>query len=149
MQEETGFHDSLCDTCGSVVHADGRHRLHSLGDYECFDATALTLSLRKLMDTVDVAILVADVQGRVVGLAEVYLREDGQNEMVVSYRYGYLQSLIVQTSMRGRGIGRQLLEAAEAWSRELLFINSCIMLQAKSICDGFEVWLRTLQDHPP
>lgn len=93
-------------------------RLQSLGDYECFDASALSLSLQTLVDAVDVAIWVAERNGRVVGLAEVYLREDEENTAAVVRRYGYLQSLVVTRPLRGQGIGVQLLDAAEAWSRE-------------------------------
>ena len=92
-------------------------RLQSLGEFECFDATSISPVLEKLLDAIDVTIWVAEVNGVVVGLAEVYLREDEQNAARVSYRYGYLQSLVVETSLRGRGIGRQLLTAAEAWCK--------------------------------
>ncbi|MEM7128195.1 MAG: GNAT family N-acetyltransferase [Chloroflexota bacterium] len=93
-------------------------RLQSLGDYECFDASVLSLNLRKLMSTLDVSIWVAEVNDEVVGLAEVMLREDEQSNMIVAYRYGYLQSLVVRQPLRGHGIGEKLLQAAEAWSRE-------------------------------
>ena len=93
-------------------------RLQSLGDYECFNASSLTLSLQKLMDAVDVAMWVAELNGQVVGLAEVYLRADAQEAEIVAYRYGYLQSLFVKRQFRGRGIGAQLLAAAEAWARQ-------------------------------
>ncbi|MEZ4870498.1 MAG: GNAT family N-acetyltransferase [Caldilineaceae bacterium] len=93
-------------------------RLQSLGDYEWFNASALSLSLQKLIDALDVALWVAEVNGAVVGLAEVYLREDEARAETVAYRYGYLQSLMVQRRWRGQGIGAQLLAAAETWSRE-------------------------------
>lgn len=92
-------------------------RLQSLGELECFDATSISHTLEKLLDAVDLTILVAEVNGAVVGLAEVYLREDEQNAVRVTYRYGYLQSLVVETRLRGRGIGAQLLTAAEAWCK--------------------------------
>ena len=93
-------------------------RLQSLGDYEYFNASALSLSLQRLIDALDVAIWVAEIQGNIVGLAEVYLREDEQDSETVAYRYGYLQSLMVTAHCRGQGIGAQLLAAAEAWSRQ-------------------------------
>ncbi|MCB0124017.1 MAG: GNAT family N-acetyltransferase [Caldilineaceae bacterium] len=93
-------------------------RLQSLGDYDYFNASTLSLSLQRLIDALDVAIWVAESSGEVVGLAEVYLREDEQNDETVAYRYGYLQSLMVTQRCRGQGIGAQLLAAAETWSRE-------------------------------
>lgn len=92
-------------------------RLRSLGDFDCYDAAWLSLTVEKLMDAVDVALWVAAVNGQVVGLAEVYLREDERNDQRTAYRYGYLQCLVVDPRLRGRGIGRQLLAAAEQWSR--------------------------------
>lgn len=93
-------------------------RLQSLGDYECFNASSLSLSLQKLIDAVDVAIWVAEINGAVVGLAEISLRVDAEEAEIVAYRYGYLQSLFVKRQLRGRGIGAQLLAAAEEWSRQ-------------------------------
>lgn len=93
-------------------------RLQSLGEFECYDAAWLSGTLEQLIDAAAVAICVAEANGRVVGLAEVYLREDKNDPAVVAYRYGYLQSLVVEPRLRGRGIGRRLLAAAEAWSKE-------------------------------
>lgn len=93
-------------------------RLHTLGEFDLYDAAALSHTLTKLMDAVDVAIWVAERNGQVVGLAEVYLRADENNPQRVAYRYGYLQSLVVGKAWRGLGIGRQLLAAAEEWSRD-------------------------------
>jgi AraC-like DNA-binding protein/GNAT superfamily N-acetyltransferase len=92
-------------------------RLHSLGTFEQFDATGLVGALEKLIDALDVAILVAEVSGQVIGLAEVYLRADEAHPSVVARRYGYLQSLVVAPRWRGRGLGQQLLSAAEAWAK--------------------------------
>ena len=36
------------------------------------------------------------MNGEVVALAEVYLREDEQNAETMAHRYGYLQSLMVE-----------------------------------------------------
>lgn len=93
-------------------------RLESLGDYECFNASALSLRLSKLMDAVELTIWVAELHGQVVGLAEVYLRADEDSETTTTFRYGYLQSLVVHHPFRGRGIGAKLLSVAEDWSRK-------------------------------
>ena len=93
-------------------------RLRSLGDWECYDATWLTGELEKLLNTLDVTIWVAEVDGQVAGLAEVYLRSNAEHPDTVAHWYGYLQSLVVMPHLRGRGIGAHLLSAAERWSKE-------------------------------
>ncbi|MCE7987166.1 MAG: GNAT family N-acetyltransferase [Caldilinea sp. CFX5] len=92
-------------------------RLRRLDDFDYFGPSWLSLTQAKLLDAVNVAIWVAAVNGQVVGLAEVYLREDESDAQHTAYRYGYLQSLVVDKAWRGLGIGRQLLAAAEEWSR--------------------------------
>lgn len=91
-------------------------RLRSLDNAECFAAAGLGHTLDRLSDAVAVSLWVAEVKGEVVGLAEVYLREEEQNAATLN-RYGYLQSLVVAPRWRSRGIGRQLLAAAETWSK--------------------------------
>jgi aminoglycoside 6'-N-acetyltransferase I len=55
--------------------------------------------------------------GTLVGFLEVGLRShaDGCD---VARPVGYLEGWYVEAGHRGRGIGRKLLEAAEAWARE-------------------------------
>lgn len=92
-------------------------RLHSLGEFECFDATELSHSLVRLLDTIGMVILVAEYANELIGLAEVHLRQDEENPLRVNYRYGYLQSLVVASGWRNRGVGGQLLAAAETWCK--------------------------------
>lgn len=92
-------------------------RLQRLGEFDYFSTSWLSLTQAKLLDAVNIAIWVAEVNGQVVGLAEVYLREDERDAQRTAYRYGYLQALVVDKAWRGLGIGRQLLAAAEEWSR--------------------------------
>jgi GNAT superfamily N-acetyltransferase len=62
------------------------------------------------------AIFVVEADGAVVGLAEVYLRQDEVNPYVVPHAYGYLQSLFVAAPRRGKGLGASLLTAAQNWA---------------------------------
>src|SRR5262249_5883140 len=66
----------------------------------------------------DVAIFVATVGPALVGLAEVYIREDTPNPYIVPHRYGHLQSLIVSAPYRKLRLGKQLVAAAHSWARE-------------------------------
>jgi len=93
-------------------------RLISLGLPEYFDCTDLIANLQRLFDQVDAALFVAIDADQVIGLAEVYLRQDGDNGATVGYRYGYLQSLLVQEAFRHRHIGARLVEAAQQWAAQ-------------------------------
>lgn len=88
-------------------------RLRALNEFDYFGPSWLSLTQVKLIDALTVTIWVAEVNGQVIGLAEVYLRED-END---AHRFGYLQALVVGQAWRGFGVGRQLLAAAETWSR--------------------------------
>jgi GNAT superfamily N-acetyltransferase len=74
--------------------------------------------LLALMGVASAALLLAEAEGHIVGLAEVYLRRDEANELTIQYTYGHLQSLMVTERWRKQGIGRRLMAAAEAWARE-------------------------------
>jgi GNAT superfamily N-acetyltransferase len=65
----------------------------------------------------DAALLVAIAGGQLVGLAEVYARQDEPDPARVAYKYGYLQSLMVREDFRRRGIGARLLDAAQRWAK--------------------------------
>ena len=83
-----------------------------------YDDTAARETLLSILHNTEAALFVAEEGGRLLGLAEVYLRQDTPHPAAIDYEYGYLQSLIVTASMRRRGLGRQLVAAAEQWSRE-------------------------------
>ena len=85
---------------------------HPYGD------TAAHETLVKVLHGEDAALFVAEERGRLIGLAEAYLRRDTPHPAAIEYVYGYLQSLIVTAAIRRRGLGRRLVAAAEEWSRE-------------------------------
>jgi len=93
-------------------------RLASLGDPGAFDRPDLCAALIKIMQSEDSALFVAESDGRIVGLAEVYLRHDEPNPATVARCYGYLQSLMVAPAFRRQGIATRLMAAAEDWARE-------------------------------
>ena len=88
-------------------------------------------------------ILLAEVDGVIVGLATVYVE-------FPSIRFGvrcYLQDLVVASTSRGEGIGRLRLDAAAGWARE----RGCSYLQLDSglgrkdahrfyLANGMEQW---------
>src|SRR5262252_5400447 len=52
-------------------------------------------ALLKLLEAQDAALFVAEAAGTVVGLVEVYLRQDAPDPATVAHRYGHVQSLMV------------------------------------------------------
>ncbi|UCC64194.1 MAG: GNAT family N-acetyltransferase [Anaerolineae bacterium] len=93
-------------------------RLVNLGDGEAFDDSQLRAALEKIVADDDGALFVAEAGNQIVGLAEVYVRQDEPHPERVSRRYGYLQSLMVHESFRRQGIGRRLAEVAQEWAGE-------------------------------
>ncbi|WP_064749337.1 aminoglycoside 6'-N-acetyltransferase [Lysobacter antibioticus] len=63
------------------------------------------------------AFLIEDEDGRVQGFAEASLRSDYVNGTETS-PVGFLEGWYVAPQQRGRGYGRALIEAVEAWTRE-------------------------------
>lgn len=60
--------------------------------------------------------LVAELDGRVVGVVDVRIAHPGGSHRPL--RYGYVAEIAVAAGARRRGVGAELLRAAEAWSRE-------------------------------
>jgi len=82
------------------------------------------LGIRRAIEGADSDILLALDGERLVGLASVYAD-------IQSIRYGkrcWLQDLVVEKGERGRGIGKELLEAATEWAR----VRGCTHLQLSS-----------------
>jgi GNAT superfamily N-acetyltransferase len=65
------------------------------------------------------AIFVADVEGEVVGFAAVRTRVPTESLDEPPGTYALLSDLVVAAEHRGAGIGRALIEAAEAHARSL------------------------------
>lgn len=84
-----------------------------------YDRVGLSDSLKNIITDEDSTIFVAELDGVVVGLAEVYLRQSEADDAVVQRTYGHLQSLMVLEAYQHRGLGSRLTAAAELWASEL------------------------------
>lgn len=62
------------------------------------------------------ATLVAELDGRVVGVIDVRVAHPGGSHRPL--RYGYVAEIAVAAPARRRGVGAELLRAAEAWARD-------------------------------
>src|SRR5690349_15187132 len=60
-----------------------------------YDDAAARETLLSILHNADAALFVAEENERLLGLAEVYLRQDMPHPATLDYVYGYLPSLIV------------------------------------------------------
>jgi GNAT superfamily N-acetyltransferase len=110
--------------CGLYTEFHGFHvrnvpdRLASIGDGSPDEQVTLHARLAELIAASDSVVLVAEKDGTISGLAEVYVREDERVPGKISRRFAHLQSMVVTEKHRGAGVGRLLLGAAEAWARD-------------------------------
>lgn len=93
-------------------------RLVTLGESNPQEDSKLRASLKKIINGDELVLFMAEVAGQPVGFAEIYLRQDRSDPARVSYRYGYVQSLMVHESFRRHSVGRRLMETAEKWAEE-------------------------------
>jgi GNAT superfamily N-acetyltransferase len=88
--------------------------------YHVPEREAVTQHLREELSADDperTARLVAEVEGAVVGSADVELRSPGPASMLRPHRAANV-GVAVLDAWRGRDVGSRLMEAAEAWARE-------------------------------
>jgi aminoglycoside 6'-N-acetyltransferase I len=78
-----------------------------------------------------VALIAFDDDGRAIGLAEATLRHDYVNG-TDSSPVGFLEAWYVAADHRGRGVGRALIAAVEAWTRE----RGCSELASDALLDN-------------
>ncbi len=103
-----------------IAHAP---RLHEFGPppwraRDVMDA-AVTRSIVATLDTrpADAIVLVADdeTRGEIAGFVHVVTAVD----FFTAERHGHVSDLVVARQGEGRGVGRALLERAEAWARDM------------------------------
>jgi ribosomal protein S18 acetylase RimI-like enzyme len=88
------------------------------------DATAFAERANAVCNNQDDVILIAEEEGNILGLVAVHSFE----MLHRAGRLGRITALIVSVPARNRGIGRQLLDAAE----KHLLANGCVKLEVTS-----------------
>jgi ribosomal protein S18 acetylase RimI-like enzyme len=63
------------------------------------------------------ALIVAELDGSLAGAVDVRLYDTPRNPLMTPARRAFVEDLVVTPSLRRRGIGRALMEAARAWGR--------------------------------
>jgi ribosomal protein S18 acetylase RimI-like enzyme len=64
----------------------------------------------------NVALFVAQGDGQLVGLVQIFIRETPGIPIMVARRYAVVDTLIVKEKFRRSGIGRTLMEKAHQWA---------------------------------
>lgn len=85
----------------------------SLAEHE---AEAAAILAEKPSSTMPLVVLVAEVEGRVVGFVEVGLRSHA-DDCDPSRPVGFIEGWHVEPEHRQRGVGGALIRAAESWAR--------------------------------
>ena len=92
-------------------------RLRTSGSSSPEEIAKLKKALSEILHREDATLIVAVSEGHIVGLAEMYVQLDEPHSLVVPHRYGHLQSLVVSASVRKKGVGKLLVEAAQNWAK--------------------------------
>lgn len=75
-------------------------------------------AVERLVHGDEATLLIAESFTGLVGFAEVYLDPQNDSPFVIARRTATLQSLLVAETLRGTGLGRALVAAAEQWAVE-------------------------------
>jgi ribosomal protein S18 acetylase RimI-like enzyme len=107
---------------GALVDSSSHHNSLEPERYEVLDPVAVADGYRRGRQhpsgtpPTERATLVAELDGRLVGVVDVRIAHPGGSHRPL--RYGYVAEIAVAAPARRRGVGAELLRAAEAWARE-------------------------------
>jgi len=81
----------------------------------------------------DADIIIAEENGKVIGLVHVRQAETPPYPPIVQHRYAEIVDLVVTASHRRKGVGSMLMNAAKKWSKErgLEYIELFVLSNAK------------------
>jgi GNAT superfamily N-acetyltransferase len=94
-----------------------RHKLPELFGEPAGPAPTLDF-LRETFHDRDRTILVAEIEGELVGLSYLFITEAPEHPLLEPRKYMTLDDLVVNPAFRGRGVGEALVETAEEWAKE-------------------------------
>lgn len=104
--------------CALLSGVDALHRA-ALPEVFCEpDGPARTREyVSQLLADDEVALLVAEEKGELVGLVHVLKRKSRPIPLLVRRRFAVIDTLVVAEKCRRRGVGRALMGAAHQWAR--------------------------------
>lgn len=82
------------------------------------DDPELLSAILKILNDNQAVLLVAILDGELIGLAEAYIKQASESPAVVQRKYALLQSLMIMERKRNLGVGKLLVQAVELWARE-------------------------------
>lgn len=143
-------HCSLADIPAiSVLHdvVSGLHRNAMPARFRQAPADYPARLVREAFQSSETAsILVAEVEGEVLGYARILIKEMPQHPLLHPGRFISVEELAVAPSAQRRGVGRQLMAAAEDLAREKGFTE--IELNVWRFNDGAEKFYLDLGYQP-
>lgn len=105
--------------CALFDELDAFHRQARPDFFHPFDGPARPREqVERWCDGPDTAVLVAEADGEIVGLAVLLTRTPSAFAGAVPRHVIELDNLVVRDDWRSLGVGHQLLEAVRRWSRE-------------------------------
>jgi ribosomal protein S18 acetylase RimI-like enzyme len=109
-----GDYKGICRLCETV---DALHRRNLPHVFRKPDGPARELPyIQRLLDSPDVAFLVAEQEGGLAGFVVVMLEHTAKIPLFVPRLYAVIDNLVVDTRYRRRGLGRALMVQAENWA---------------------------------
>jgi len=62
-------------------------------------------------------LFIAEIDGEIVGVLHIYLKERKDEPPMKGRKLAHIDSIVVAKEYQGKGIGKQLMEKADAWAR--------------------------------
>ena len=75
-------------------------------------------AIERILRSPHESILVAEEQGAIVGLVHVQIHETPPLPIMTPRRRAHIDNIVVARTMRRRGLGRLLMDAASSWARD-------------------------------
>lgn len=69
-----------------------------------------------LLSQEDLSFIIAEENDRLIGFAHIVIRDTPSIEVLVQRRYAVIDSTVVDIEHQGKGVGRELMEAAQNWA---------------------------------
>lgn len=112
-----GRKDDYDATCRLMDGLDALHRERLPWLFKAPDSPPRTPAFfADLLARADCAVFMAESSAGVIGAAFGFMRSAPDFPIFIDQRYGVIDGLVVEAAWRRAGVGRQLMQAVEAWA---------------------------------